>query len=318
MKTKYSFPISFFYVGLICAVFSHCSKSKSASGTPTHLSISKLVSTATNLTLLDTAFMKTGLDSFFNQSGPYTLFVSADQNWILAGLADSTVHNLTDSQLNKIILYGAINGGIPSAQLPAGPNTPQTTLSGDSVFITNNSSGIFLDGIKVIASDVIATNGYINALAQPLVPPTGTLIQVVQADSSFAYFSAALTRTGAGQTNVNQILTSGNIYTLFLPTNDAFRTAGYLTTDSINATDPDSLANLLTYHIVPGRVFTSDFSADTTKSTLLGDSTISLQVLGGVAYYVQGLGNLISIPLGRSNIMARNGVVHVIGQLLLP
>lgn len=94
--------------------------------------------------------------------------------------------------------------------------------------------------------------------------------------------------------------------------------AGYLTMDSINSANPDSLANLLTYHILPGRVFTSDFARDSTHNTLLISDSVSFVVFGGVAYSIQGRGNGVSIPLVRSNIMAHDGVMHIIGQLLSP
>lgn len=318
MKTTLSLLSAFFSALLIWAIFSSCMKSKPTSGKPTLYSLSALIGKATNLTLLDTSLMRTGLDSFFNKAGSYTFFVSPDQAWVTAGLTDSLVNNIPDSTLSNMILYSVINGSTLSAQLPQGPNASQTTLSGDSVFITNNSGGVFVNGINVVVSDVLATNGIIDDLNQPLIPPAGTLIQLIEADSSFSYFSTAITRTGAGQTNVNGILTSGNIYTVFLPTNDAFRMAGYQTVDSINNADPDSLANILTYHILPGRVFTSDFTIDSTHNTLLAADSVNFIVFGGVAFSVHGKGNLVSIPIGRSNIMAHNGVLHTIGQLLLP
>jgi uncharacterized surface protein with fasciclin (FAS1) repeats len=303
---------------LFCSVFSSCVKSNSFSGNTTYYPIFKLVNTATNLTLLDTALIRTGLDSMFNQPGAYTFFVATDASWQSAGLSDSLVNTFSDSLIKNIILYSTWNKATASAQFPAGPNAPIHTLSGDSIFITNSSSGIFVNGISLLAPDLMASNGLIDALNQPLLPPAGTLLQLVQADTLFSFFTAAVARTSAGETDLNPLLSSGAIYTIFLPTNDAFRAAGFLTMDSITNANPDSLSNLLAYHIVPKRLFTSDFSVGTTQNTLLGiNSTIQLSVLGGVIFSVQGTGNLSPIPLGQANIMAHNGVLHIIGQLLL-
>jgi uncharacterized surface protein with fasciclin (FAS1) repeats len=299
-------------------LLSGCVKSNQGTGTPPVYSIFKLVNSSSNLTQLDTALIKTGLDSVFNQMGSYTFFVATDAAWTAAGLTDAVVNSLSDSQLNNIILYSTLNQGIATAQFPAGPNAKEITLSGDSLFVTNNSTGVFVNGIGIVAADLLASNGLIDALNQQLVPPAGTIMQYIQADTLFSYFSAALARTAAGLTNVGQILSSGNIYTVFLPTNDAFRAAGFMSVDSIATTNPDSLAQIMIYHIVPGRVFTSDFSTGLIENTLLTNYTLELTLLGGQLYTVQGSGNLSPVYLNQANIMAHNGVVHVISQLILP
>jgi len=303
-----------------CSFFSACVKSNMPvnNNNPIPTSIYKLVTSASNLTLLDSSMSRAGLDSLFSNTGPYTFFVATDQAWANAGLSDSVVRLFSDSQLNKIILYSALNGSISSSQMPVGPNSPVTTLSGDSVFITNNSSGIFVNGIGLTAADIEATNGLVDAVNLELLPPAGTLIQLIQSDTLFSFFSAAIIRTSSGQTDVNQILQTGHIFTIFLPTNDAFRMAGYTTVDSVNNADPDSLAQVLTYHIVPGRIFTSDFITTPTIHPIYVADSLTLGVLGGVIYTVQGSGNVVALPLGQSNIMAHNGVIQIIGQLLLP
>jgi uncharacterized surface protein with fasciclin (FAS1) repeats len=311
------FPLHFVLVVFaLASILSGCVKSNTA-GPTVFYPIDKLVSEASNLSILNSVMMRTGLDSQYYNNGPYTIFVATDTAWALAGLNASVVSSLPDSQLSKIIMYNTISGSIVSTQFPAGPNALNVTLSGDSVFITHNTSGVFVNGINMIVADLVASNGVIDAMNQQLLPPAGTLMQIIQADTTYGYFSAAISRTSAGQTNVNQILTSGGIYTVFMPTNDAFRSAGYTTVDSINNTNPDSLATLLTYHILPGRVFSSDFLTGQIQKTLQGDS-LFLNVLGGIDYTAQGLGNTIAVQLIKTNIMAHNGVIHSIGELLLP
>ena len=316
MRKKIFSPHIVLIVFAFASPISGCVKSNTA-GPTVFYPIDKLVSEASNLTILNSAMMKTGLDSQYYHDGPYTIFVATDTAWGLAGLNAAIVNSLPDSVLSKIIFYNTLSGSMLSTQFPPGPNALNVTLSGDSVFITHNSSGVFVNGVNMLVADLVASNGVIDAMNQELLPPAGSLIQIIQADTTYGYFSAAISRTSAGQTNVDQILTNGGIYTVFMPTNDAFRSAGFTSLDSINNADPDSLAALLTNQILPGRVFTSDFLTSQLQKTLQGDS-IALNVLGGIDYTAQGPGNTIAVPLNKTNIMAHNGVIHIIGQLLLP
>ncbi|HEX4850594.1 MAG TPA: fasciclin domain-containing protein, partial [Puia sp.] len=196
------------------------------------------------------------------------------------------------------------------------PNAKLVTANGDSVFITVNTNGVFVNGIQTLANDVQASNGYIDAMSAPLFPPRGTILQTLQADTSFSYLVAALSRASLGTTDMNGMLSSGGPYTIFAPVNYAFRTAGFATVDQINNSNSDSLANILLYNILPGRTFTSDLSTGAVRTTL-NDSTI-LFTSSGATRQIQGSMNTIPANVVAANIMARNGVMYIIDQVLLP
>ncbi|HSZ86473.1 MAG TPA: fasciclin domain-containing protein, partial [Puia sp.] len=321
-KTKISGNGIIFCLALSSVLyFIGCVKSNIPNTTTTSNSIKTIIANSTNATLLDTAFTRAGLDSVYTYGGPFTFFVATDGAFIMAGITDSVFDNLPDSQLKKIILYNTLPLNSLPGQLPTGTNVSVQTISGDSVFITNNNSNgsdMFINGIQIESTGLIASNGVIDAVAKLVLPPAGTILQVAQADTSFSYFAAAVARTSAGQTDIGSILSNGNVYTLFLPDNNAFRGAGYATTADVSAANPDSLATILLYHILPKRVFTSDFQSAQTQQTLLTNKTVTYGLLGGSAYAVSGFGNSGPSIVLFSNIMAHNGVIQVIGQLLIP
>ena len=226
--------------------------------------------------------------------------------------------NLSNGSLRQIILYGAIAQVFTASQFPAGPDAPLLTQSGDSIFITSNSSGICVNGTPLATENVVASNGIMHVVGKALLPPIGNLLQTVQADTSFSYFAAAVARASTGSTNISSMLSGGNVYTIFLPDNGAFQNAGYATINDINNANPDSLSSVLEYHIIPQRAFTSDFVSGKMVPTLLTGKSITLTMLSGAVYGVQGSGNSGKIVIYNSNIVARSGVIHVIGQLLLP
>jgi uncharacterized surface protein with fasciclin (FAS1) repeats len=67
--------------------------------------------------------------------------------------------------------------------------------------------------------------------------------------------------------------------------------------------------------VVPGRVFSSDLSEGAQPATVNGGK-LTISLMGGAS--VKGNSNTTSSHIIATNIMATNGVVHVIDQVLLP
>jgi uncharacterized surface protein with fasciclin (FAS1) repeats len=97
-------------------------------------------------------------------------------------------------------------------------------------------------------------------------------------------------------------------YTLFAPTNAAFRR---LVPDAFDALVKDTgrLYDFLALHVVPGLVMLNDVTAGAIK-TLGGASLTTARAAGEVL--VNGVG------ISRADIEASNGVMHVIDEVLLP
>jgi uncharacterized surface protein with fasciclin (FAS1) repeats len=105
---------------------------------------------------------------------------------------------------------------------------------------------------------------------------------------------------------------------VFAPTNDAFISAGF-SASAIAAADPAVLARVLSYHVVPGRVFSTQLTDGVTPATLLGPTaTVRINVAGNnVTVTGQGNGTNAATVIGANNLTS-NAVVHVINRVLLP
>ena len=300
----------------LTVVFSSCEKKDMVPATPALTSITSQVVAASYLQILESAVVKADLASTLDGAGPFTVFAPTDAAFTESGITASTIETLSASALKSILLYHVIPAQVMASEVPAGPNAKVQTAGGDSVFVTRNSSGVFVNGIKVIQADMSATNGVIHLLSKALIPPAGNIVEVAQATPDFSYLVAAVLRASTGATNVAEILSSAGPFTLFAPTNSAFIDAGFATIDDINAADPDVLASILTYHVVAGRVFSSDLTNDATPATANGQNvTIGVSASGAT---VKGKANSEASNITAANIMARNGVVHVIDKVLLP
>ncbi len=277
--------------------------------------ITSQVVAGANLSLLESAVVKANLATTLDGAGPYTVFAPTDDAFAASGITASTINTLTAAQLQTILLYHTLPAEVFAANVPAGPNAKVITASGDSVFVTKNATGVYVNGINVTQADIDASNGVIHLISRVLLPPAGNIVEVAQANSNFSFLVAAVLRASTGSTNVAQILSSGGPFTVFAPTNDAFIAAGFANIAAINAADPNTLASILTYHVIPGRVFSSDLTNGATPATANG-ATVTIGLTGGAT--VKGKTNTTASNIIGTNIMARNGVVHVIDKVLLP
>ena len=98
-------------------------------------------------------------------------------------------------------------------------------------------------------------------------------------------------------------------FTVFTPTDAAF---AKVPTDTLNAllADKAALANVLTYHVVAGKVMAADVVKLTSAETVQGQA-VSIEVKDGKVY-VDGA------QVVTTDIKASNGVIHVIDAVILP
>jgi uncharacterized surface protein with fasciclin (FAS1) repeats len=115
--------------------------------------------------------------------------------------------------------------------------------------------------------------------------------------------------TALGAAGLVDTLKGAGPYTVFAPTNDAFAAlpAGVLD-KLLKPENKDALTQILTYHVVSGKVPSSEVKDGSVK-TVQGD-TIKLTTADGV-----GVNDAKVI---KADIMADNGVVHEIDAVLLP
>ena len=283
---------------------------------PSNTTITSQVSTSTSFTLLKSAVVKAGLASTLDGAGPFTVFAPTDDAFIASGITSSVINSLSVDKLKSILLYHVLATKILATGVPAGPNAKVVTASGDSFFVTNNTNGVFVNGLKVTTADLPASNGVIHTVGKVLMPPTGNIVDVAAADTSFTFLVAAVLRASTGSTNVAAVLSGNSPLTVFAPTNNAFRAAGFASIGAINAADPNTLTAILTYHVVAGRVFSSDLVNASQPATVNGGKVIVALSVNSAA--IKGNSNSSVSNIAVTNIMATNGVIHVIDQVLLP
>ena len=288
---------------------------------PTDNTITGKVVAGANFAVLEKAVIKAGLNTTLSGAGPFTVFAPDDAAFSAAGITAATVDALSTDQLQKLLLYHTVASKVLAADVPAGPNAKVSTANspGDSVFVTRNVNGVYVNGIKVVTADVAASNGVIHILTKALNRPSGNIVATAQAnvggDNGLDSLVTAIVRANAASPGFISLINS-NVLTVFAPTNKAFRdllTA--LAVSNISQIPIATLSAVLTYHVKGGRAFSSDLSNGSIAMFAGGNTTISVSGAGAT---IKGTSNTTASNIIETNVMAYNGVVHLIDRVLLP
>jgi len=295
-------------------VFSSCKKDKENN---TENTITDVVVNNAAYSLLEQAVVRASLATTLSGEGPYTVFAPTDAAFASAGIDAAVINSLSADELKAILLYHTLGAQVMAADVPAGPNARVTTASGDSVFVTKNANGVFINGVAVTQADVLADNGVIHAVGKVLLPPSGTIVETAQAAGLDSLVKAVVRATnGPGGDPALVTTLSTATLTVFAPTNAAFtQLLSALSLSDINDIPMSTLLAVLRYHVVAGRAFSSDLSNGSLAMLAGGNTTVSLT--GGVGITGTGNSGNTSSVLA-TNIMCRNGVVHLIDRVLLP
>jgi len=288
---------------------------------PASSTIVDIVSSDPRFTILKAAVVKAGLAGALSGTTKLTVFAPTDDAFKAAGITAATVTSTDANALKSILQYHVVAGlnnasSFPTSS-PTAPNTAVTTLQTTKAYVSKNTTGVFVNGsAKVVQADLAASNGIIHVIDHVLAPQgIASIIDAAKANSKLSLLVAAVVKCDLVTT-----LTGAGTFTVFAPTNDAFTAAGYTADkiNSLNAAGIATLKNILTYHVVSNRFFSSDLGLAPAAGlpTLQGQNvTFSLS---GPKPQVKGASNSAGSNIGPLDIPTDNGVVHVIDQVLLP
>ena len=253
-------------------------------------------------TTLVAALDAAGLVETLQGDGPFTVFAPTDDAFaqLPAGTVDALLADIPT--LTNILLYHVVSGAVPSTDVVN--LTSATTVQGQPVIISS-TGGVTVNGANVVIPDIIGSNGIIHVIDTVILPPTADIVETAVADGRFTTLVAAVQAAGLVET-----LQSPGPFTVFAPTDAAFARLPAGTVESLLGNIP-ALTDVLTYHVVSGRVFAGDVVGLSSAPSVQG-SEISIGVMNG-AVTLNGGSNIVI-----TDILTTNGVIHVIDAVILP
>merc|ERR1712084_183279 len=197
---------------------------------------------------------------------------------------------------------------------------------------------------QVVGADNLASNGVAHIINGVLLPPTSlgdakpNIVELAQSVDDLSTLVAAVVAGDLAET-----LSSPGPFTVFAPTNEAFGALPEGTLDTLlKPENKDQLVDILTYHVLPAQVLSTDLKFFQSVPTVEGKNVHVVRTHKGVyvgpsardlkpkqvVKTVEGKELLVSIykgdvyankakVVGADN-LASNGVAHIIDGVLLP
>jgi uncharacterized surface protein with fasciclin (FAS1) repeats len=133
------------------------------------------------------------------------------------------------------------------------------------------------------------------------------LVDIVATAEAAGQFGTLLTAVQAA--GLTATLQGPGPFTVFAPTDAAFAAVPAATLEALLA-DPAALAAVLTYHVVPGDVRAAQVVNLSSAPTVNGKE-LEITVLNGVV-------RVDGVQVVMTDVLASNGVIHVIDAVLIP
>jgi uncharacterized surface protein with fasciclin (FAS1) repeats len=153
------------------------------------------------------------------------------------------------------------------------------------------------------ASSAVALSALALLAGCASTPAPSTLTDTAARTPQLSTLSKLIADAGLADT-----LRTGGPYTVFAPSDDAFKAVPAKTLAELSA-DKALLKSVLTYHVVAGQVLSADVKPGNAK-TVQG-ANVALSKAGGYVTVEDALVTQADVP-------ATNGVVHIIDRVLIP
>jgi transforming growth factor-beta-induced protein len=288
-------------------------------GTPT-MNIVDTAVAAGDFGTLVTALQAAGLDATLaDETQSFTVFAPTDAAF---AMIDPETLNLliadTDA-LSSVLLQHVVSGEVNSVTAYTLNGSSATTASGAAIPVAINTEldTLTFGGATVQTTDIYTTNGIIHVIDTVVIAdvelptPAASIVDVAVSNGSFTTLVAALQATGLDTVLDDQEST----FTVFAPTDAAFALLGQDTIDALLA-DPDTLKDILLYHVISGSEILQDAAitvaqSESNKADMANGRQTALTLAGSTLYI-----NKSAVSL--ADVMADNGVIHVVDQVILP
>lgn len=278
---------------------------------------------AGEFTTLAAALQSAGLIDTLKGTGPFTVFAPTDKafNKLPSGTVEELLKPENKDLLTNILKYHVSDKKMMAKDVIA--MTSMTMLNGETANIEVKGNKVTIDGADIIITDIETSNGIIHVIDTIMVPgvdikppslmdkkeiPTADkdIIDTAIADGNFKTFIAAVEAAG-----LKDALKSAGPFTVFVPSDKAFAKLPKGTLeDLLKPENKDKLIDILKYHVADKKLMATDVS-----------SMSSLQMLNGKTADISIKNKKIDIDganISSTDIMASNGVIHVIDDLMMP
>lgn len=236
--------------------------------------------------------------------GPLTVFAPTNDAFdkLPKGVLEDLLKPKNKEKLKTILLHHVVGAKVLSTDLPG---TPYAKSKAGYPLLVSTDGGAKISNAKVIEADLEASNGVVHAVDEVILPPSKNIVEIASENKKFKTLVKALKRARLVDT-----LKGDGPFTVFAPTDEAFHALPHGKLGHLMHRR-SRLKNVLLFHVAGKTILSADLKDGTSIETLLKDEELSVEIESGK---VKINGALVS----SADILATNGVIHVIDEVLLP
>lgn len=320
IKKHIMIPLLFLCCSL---VFVQCDKSDDVAVKP---SLDETLSSSSDMSILKAAIAKAKLETFTKGPGPFTIFAPTDAAFTAAGITSGSIAAMDSITLTALTLNhfqssaAGVYTGRTSFEIPDGPNAPMTSIAGYASYSYKDkvNNKIFVSGALITEKDIMCSNGIIHKIDKVLVPATTSIITQLNANPNYSLMVQAITK--AGLTSVFSPATTAPI-TVFAIPNSVMTANGYdaVTIAALAGAGLTTLTNILRYHVIGSRNFSTDLKAGTLKTLFVNAGAATYVTVSlGTGVNIKGAANPAAFQITPVDMAATNGVIQNITGMLKP
>jgi uncharacterized surface protein with fasciclin (FAS1) repeats len=285
--------------------------------------IVELAQSVDDLSTLVTAVVAADLADTLSSPGPFTVFAPTNDGFaaLPAGTVDSLLKPENKDQLADILTYHVLASEVKSTDLKFFQRVP--TVEGKNLHVIMSDGkvkvGPSIKELKnVLAADNLASNGVVHIIDGVMLPPskleasaTPNIVELAESVDDLSTLVSAVVAADLADT-----LSSPGPFTVFAPTNKGFADLPAGTVDSLMKPENKAqLADILTYHVLPEQVLSTDLQFFQRVATVEGKNLHVLKI-GSFIHVGPSVQDLKKV-VGADN-SASNGVVHIIDGVMIP
>ena len=254
-------------------------------------------------TLVD-AVVAAGLDTTLSdETQKFTVFAPTDAAF--AALNQTFLNNLINNDiptLTKILTYHVLSGEVMSTDLSDGMRAE--TVQGKYVTISIDGD-VMVDNAKVTTADIECSNGVIHVIDAVIVPKSN-IVETAIENNDFNTLVNAVVVAGLDTTLSDE----SELFTVFAPTDAAFAALDPDFLTNLVNNDTANLTKILTYHVLSGKVMSTDLSDGMTAETVQG-SEITITIENSNVFVDEA-------QVITADVECSNGVIHIIDAVIVP
>lgn len=269
-----------------------------------------VIATSPNHTSLAAAIQQEGLEGAL-QDASATLTVFAPDNMAFNNLAaefNTDINGLLAlPNLTDILLYHVLGVTVPAANVTNGAIVTPLNAA-NTLKLTKTSMGsVYANQAMVNAADLTTDNGVVHSVDAVLLS-SETVVDVA-IDNNFTSLTTAVITAEL----LPALTDPFGTFTVFAPTDQAFADAAVaLNTDINGLLALPNLADILTYHVLGAEVMASGVTNGLIAQPLSMTNTLKMTVTASGDVFAN------QAQVTSTDIMSENGVVHVLGAVVLP